>query len=1466
MPDSSPQENPPVDGTSLAQSLTSLLTNADAQARIKSALITNDKDAGYQLAKTIINAAQINHFHLTTQIEEETINRAVRKAEQAIAADKSEHSLKGYFRALRTFNDSPYRMLTADFGNHRLSDIYVALRAKNVLEIFGGGTVELTSVLAHQEATGKPVLIEGNPGGGKSTLLRHIALHAWDKPEVVGLRQKHIPMLVRLQCVAETEGTVGKRLWRAVERAKDLVLVDEPPSDFFGDWAQRMNSPWLLLFDGWDEIHERHRLEVANWLRTLLRTETGTPFHWILTTRPTHSFPDDLMRSSNHYLLESLDQTQQHELARRWLGDRAERFLSWINSIQAGSLRKTPLLLTIAAFVYNRGKENSLPVRRVDLYSRFLNIWLGEALQRGGEEQIEKRVVPHVETVLERIATAMTENEENNISTVDDLVPIVAQTLSPLFNESAQLLSADGVGGRPGPARALLDILGERSGVFLRIGETCTWLHPTFREYFTARALARPFAEGGISPYVDTAWQIVSRWSEDRWRQIILMLLAEWSSRHNIDELFDRLINSDPPRSAIFAGRAVTEGARIAETTDIRLVHQLCNVAREAAEENICARALTGPHNLLGGQVAEILHPRLREPHLTPILDGLKQYFVAFARRLQSTQNSLKIRQSAVFDDLKNMEFWDALLGLAKDESLRPIIRVCALEHLPGSYAQESVPLLVDLMNAQEEDGYDGLTPMIFNVLATLGGPQKLQEIASRSSELPSATRLALPNATEDQTLISNWANDYSLPYDLRIGAWCRLLSLISEKYQWEQYHGREQSEDQRNQKAIARERDEKAVVTELLRIFQQGDESDVTSVEVKEQVADLVISTLSKCERADDLQKFIRDHGSKSDRFRRVISKLAEGHNYQRLQAFVLDDSLPVDGREEAAIALVWWGGLSDPENLPVAEQLMTFLNDRLLEAKEKPSLLKARIKLHLSLDNTEGSLQDLNDLIGSLGKVISTLTQMILGTPATISLFFARLIEVHRADLAWALRVRGACYFQSDYNYSAIDDLTRALAIEDGNEFCFVYRAVAYHDINEYLKSIADFDAANTYEIGYSWAVWRHADSLRSIGRQADAISILDDYLSGTGEEVPEAWAVRGACELNSMSAETQARNLKYFDRAIELAPSYVWAYQQRSFCYRRLGQLSKALLDLNQICQVKDDNRYAVRARAQLCVRVGAVNQARTDIDRLRELGVWEAQSLVLEALSFLVEGNPSKCQELAEEAFREVSIQVSDPNVADDHLRGLMIQAALVTGNFGDAYKGIRSLVATQSGREYFEEELLLDLNDVVAVLKERSEIKLTPELNAALKNEAPPVTKPVVEKEFLRPKKQPHVPYACPMYCRKEYIAGLHTEKFRADRILKGQSVAERKMVLFTIDDEGHNLYGQCNFKQEAGDDFNLKFSDSSYTVLWTNLTMLVRGYRVQSILFTEQTLLDEVRKAASEQGLAVRCSLVNDPV
>jgi tetratricopeptide (TPR) repeat protein len=80
-----------------------------------------------------------------------------------------------------------------------------------------------------------------------------------------------------------------------------------------------------------------------------------------------------------------------------------------------------------------------------------------------------------------------------------------------------------------------------------------------------------------------------------------------------------------------------------------------------------------------------------------------------------------------------------------------------------------------------------------------------------------------------------------------------------------------------------------------------------------------------------------------------------------------------------------------------------------------------------------------------------------------------------------------------------------------------------------------------------------------------------------------------------------------IKEFTKAIEIDPSYSYAYYNRALEYYRIGELESSLADYNRAMELEPDNPYWTYERGFLHLKLGYREKAIIDLERAIELGL-------------------------------------------------------------------------------------------------------------------------------------------------------------------------------------------------------------------------------------------------------------------
>ncbi|MDI2031685.1 NACHT domain-containing protein [Saccharopolyspora sp. TS4A08] len=384
------------------------------------------------------------------------------------------------------------------------------------------------------------ILLRGEAGGGKSTLLRWLAVTAARSAFTDELSSLNgcTPFLIKLRSYS------GGRLPRPEEFLDDVagtIVGVMPPG-----WVhQRLRSGQaVLLVDGVDEVTAPQRQAVREWLKGLVNEFPAIRI--VVTSRPAAANVGWLRNEGfNTAFLEQLGAADLSALVRHWhdavrecadlpcppekLPAYEAKLLARLESSpHLRSLATTPLLAAMLCAL-NIDRE-TLPRSRMGLYSAALEMLL--------ETRDAKRNIPSSWTTpMERDQkVSLLQNLAWNLSMsnrVELPKPMVQRLVSDRLMAMPQV-RAD--------SKTVLDALLQRSGVIREpVPEKIDFVHRTVQEYLTAKQAADL---GDMDLLVQYAHR-------DQWRETVVMAAGHANDplrRELIQGILDRA--QDEPRHA----------------------------------------------------------------------------------------------------------------------------------------------------------------------------------------------------------------------------------------------------------------------------------------------------------------------------------------------------------------------------------------------------------------------------------------------------------------------------------------------------------------------------------------------------------------------------------------------------------------------------------------------------------------------------------------------------------------------------------------------------------------------------------------------------------------------------------------------------------------------------------------------------------------------------------------------------
>jgi hypothetical protein len=454
------------------------------------------------------------------------------------------------------------------------------------------------------------LVLLGDPGGGKSTTLRHLA---WalaqrgldqlnDATKLIGWddETRLLPIILPLRTLAgrlAAEGaqpaSVSAALRDEMTRAYDVRQADE-----LLDKALASGSA-LLLFDGLDEVPRvavpaayADRLTTLQAVRDFAELHPGARV--VLTCR-TRAF-DEPLRTALGWPVETLASFtlgQMRHFIADWFATLVERGsltpdsaaaqqATLIDAISTSerlrAIAATPLLLTMMALVLAEGGE--LPRDQPLLYERIVEQMLGQwDQQKGGQSLADILGAPNLRSDdLRPILDELSYRAHAGADVQDGYGRLTSKELRYTLAEFLEKIQVAGAWEAAGRCLAYFN---ERSGLLLaeEQGETYAFAHLTLQEHGAGRHML-------LQP---NAVELVMRHrSDEHWREPIALGLGVVQKRYapladRIDRILTELIDPDEhgaPKPRISWYRDLILAAEIGDARDWRLLRALINVDR----------------------------------------------------------------------------------------------------------------------------------------------------------------------------------------------------------------------------------------------------------------------------------------------------------------------------------------------------------------------------------------------------------------------------------------------------------------------------------------------------------------------------------------------------------------------------------------------------------------------------------------------------------------------------------------------------------------------------------------------------------------------------------------------------------------------------------------------------------------------------------------------------------------------
>ena len=418
------------------------------------------------------------------------------------------------------------------------------------------------------------LIILGDPGSGKTTFLKYLALMlATGSGEALGLGER-LPILVPLSAYANVLSTgANVRLDDFIADYFHVIGANLPISTML-DQALEAGSA-LIMLDGLDEVKElRLRHTVVERVTDFYAFHCRAGNKFLLTSRvigyrevrPTAEklvectlvdFNDEEIQTFVKRWMKALEtQAQGNTTIAQQDADRERKDL--VEAIEHNPgvrrLASNPLLLTILALMKRQGV--TLPERRVELYDQYVRTLLStwnRARSLSGRAPGRDLDVVQTLRILAPLALWMHETS-----------PGVGLVKRGELRRKLESLFRDR--GEPNPEKAALQFLEdvrEHAALLVERGPgEYGFIHLTFEEYLAAVAIALS-GQGDSRPIVD---QLATHVGEQPWRETSLLAVSYLGIIQQLDSIAGEVVEtlvaeqpSYPGAAAVLAGYAILD-------------------------------------------------------------------------------------------------------------------------------------------------------------------------------------------------------------------------------------------------------------------------------------------------------------------------------------------------------------------------------------------------------------------------------------------------------------------------------------------------------------------------------------------------------------------------------------------------------------------------------------------------------------------------------------------------------------------------------------------------------------------------------------------------------------------------------------------------------------------------------------------------------------------------------------------
>jgi len=228
----------------------------------------------------------------------------------------------------------------------------------------------------------------------------------------------------------------------------------------------------------------------------------------------------------------------------------------------------------------------------------------------------------------------------------------------------------------------------------------------------------------------------------------------------------------------------------------------------------------------------------------------------------------------------------------------------------------------------------------------------------------------------------------------------------------------------------------------------------------------------------------------------------------------------------------------------------------------------IRERHESYLDFTGYSASVDDFHWLKGILAELKDAEGLFYLGNAFCDRELFESGIECYDVSLklkecAEAYSNRGIAYAKLNKYERAIEDFSKAIALNPDDAEAYYNRGIAYAKLNKYERAIKDYDETIKLNPNYAAAYNNRGAAYAKLNKYERAIKDYDETIK-LNPNYAAAYNNRGAAYAESNQHE---RAIKDYDRAIELNSNYAEAYANRGIAYSEIHRYEESARDLKK-----------------------------------------------------------------------------------------------------------------------------------------------------------------------------------------------------------------------------------------------------------------------------------------------------------